>query len=117
MPMRRKPAPAIKDKTLPKFTMDHRVRDAAPKELSAEGCGRVRLLSLYIYNAILAPFVPCFIQEWLKDAHGIAQGADLLDLDFDPVAVFEEFRRRACEADAFGRAGCDDVAGLERHAF
>src|SRR5665213_2119380 len=53
----------------------------------------------------------------LGDRHSAAEDADLLDLDFHHVAVFEELGRRACEADAFRRSGRDDVAWFERRAL
>ena len=51
----------------------------------------------------------------LRDA--VPQHPDPLDFRFDDVAVFEVFGRRPSKTDAFGRAGRDDVARLDRHSL
>jgi hypothetical protein len=49
------------------------------------------------------------LHDWGGDA------ADPLDLDFDHVAGVQEHRWYPGGPDAVGRAGSDEVAGLERH--
>ena len=44
----------------------------------------------------------------------VGQGAEALDLDRNLVAVLQQHLRVAEDADARGRAGRDEVAGLER---
>src|SRR5262245_35500357 len=68
----------------------------------------------------LRPYIICRVgPSWpptnssLVD-HGITQGPDFRHLDFEHVARLEPHRRLGVRARAGGRAGEDDVAGLER---
>src|SRR5688572_30586849 len=46
----------------------------------------------------------------------VLEDADAVDLDADPIAALQIFRRIESDADAAGCPGGDDVAGDERHA-
>src|SRR5579872_780654 len=60
-------------------------------------------------------FTTLLHRGWHLGDDRIAEDSDLFDLELDDVAVFEEERRLTLESDAFGRSGCNDIAGFERH--